>query len=547
MPTILNSTGFPRTRRPAIYTRVDASALAGGDIESGNIALVGDFASFSSTEPTSFFSRRSMTAYDSTDSELSLLAQLAFNPSDDPNANFGAASLSIVNARENCTKSTIDLGPLTLSSKIYGLKANRLTATLAITGAKHELSLNRNGLTEQFEIENTALLSVENGTGGDVDLTIEEGTLTLTDGNGTLISFDSTEAPDLQSAVNLLNTVADITALLIEPSSIALGSIDYVSETIADAATYEVKAPAYLLTQELLRSNLVTSEIDNSSTASSFSSTSVTATGGAQGATTDYEAALRSIENKNIQIVVLFTDDLSSQSFLAAHLQAAGQAGYERQAYTAIDSNSTLAQVRTRAASLNNAGIALTSQSGELIDPKGARRSINSKHLALILAGMQAGSDIGEPLTRKRPRLLSVSQQWDNYSDAEEALRSGTVFINADNLGLKIERSITTYMTDNNPIYSEISTYESILASLRDIRQSLADQIGRPTRASQLSLISGRVNTRLTAQVTDGIIKAFQNIELEDLGDEVAVSYEVAPVEPLNFVTVTAIAQRISA
>ena len=158
---------------------------------------------------------------------------------------------------------------------------------------------------------------------------------------------------------------------------------------------------------------------------------------------------------------------------------------------------------------------------------------------------MQAGSDTGEPLTRKRPRLLSVSQQWDTHSDAEQALRSGTIFVNSDNLGLKIERSITTYLTDNNPIYSEISAYESVLVSLRDVRQGLADQIGRPTKASQLSLIGGRVNTRLTAQVRNGIIKAFQNIELEDLGDQVAVSYEVAAVEPLNFITVTAIAQRI--
>jgi len=59
-------------------------------------------------------------------------------------------------------------------------------------------------------------------------------------------------------------------------------------------------------------------------------------------------------------------------------------------------------------------------------------------------------------------------------------------------------------------------------------------------------LIEGRTKTRLTAQVRDGIIKAFQNVQLEDLGDEIAISYEVAPVEPLNFVSITAVATRIS-
>jgi hypothetical protein len=43
------------------------------------------------------------------------------------------------------------------------------------------------------------------------------------------------------------------------------------------------------------------------------------------------------------------------------------------------------------------------------------------------------------------------------------------------------------------------------------------------------------------------VIKAFQNIQLEDLGDEVAISYEVAPVEPLNFISITAVAVRIAA
>jgi hypothetical protein len=547
MPTILNSTGFPRTRRPAIYTRVDASALAGGDVESGNIALVGDFPSFKSADPVLFSSRRSMAAYNQADNELALLAQLGFSPSDDPNANNGAASISVVNARQNCIQATIDLGPLTLTSTIYGLTANRLNASLTISNDTHTLALNRNGLSETFQIENEALFNI--AATANVELSIIEGALTLTDTDtqDTLISFNQDEAPLISDVVNLLNTVSDITATLVDPTAIKLNEIDNIDLTILNGANADVKAPAYRLKQSLSASNLVTATLDNSDTAVDLIASSDNASGGSQGNALDFEAALASIENENVQIVVLFTDDLNSQSFLGAHLTAAARAGYERQAYTAIDSNSTLAQVKTRAATLNNAGIALSSQSGELIDPKGARRSVNSKHLALIFAGMQAGSDIGEPLTRKRPRLLKVSQQWDNYADAEQALASGTIFVSSDNLGLRIERSISTYLTDNNPIYSEISAYESIIVSLRDVRQALADQIGRPTRASQLSLISGRVNTRLTAQVRDGIIKAFQNIELEDLGDEVAVSYEVAAVEPLNFITVTAIAQRITA
>jgi hypothetical protein len=52
-------------------------------------------------------------------------------------------------------------------------------------------------------------------------------------------------------------------------------------------------------------------------------------------------------------------------------------------------------------------------------------------------------------------------------------------------------------------------------------------------------LIEARATARLEAQVRDGVIKAYGALTLEDLGDHVAVAVEVAPVEPLNFITLT--------
>ena len=548
MPSILNSSGFPRTARPGIYTRIDASALAGGDIASGNIAIVGDFPSVASHTPKLFSSRRSMSAYDLSDNDLSLLAQLAFSPSDDPAVSAGASSVRLVNARETTAQASLDIGPLTLKSVIFGAKGNRLQAALAIAGDTHTLSLNRNGLTESFEIENNALFSIENEDGvNDLIVTIESGTATLTRNAVALLTVDSDEAPTLKDFVTLANELTDVSATLIDVSEIALDEIDYITRTIGAASTETFKAPAYLLKQALSSSTLAEATLDNSSAAPSVSATSQTASGGSDGLTLDFEEALASIENLDIQIVVLFTEDASSQSKLGAHLTASANAGYERQAYCAIASSESLANVKTRAASLNNAGIALAAQSIKLIDPRGKTVTKSPKYTALMLAGMQAGSDIGEPLTRKRPRIIETSQSWDAYADIEQALKSGIIAISTDNLGPRVERSITTYLTDNNPVYSEISAYESILTSVRDLRNSLADQIGRPTRASQIPLISSRVQSALTAQVRDGVIKAFQNIQLEDLGDEVAISYEVAPVEPLNFISITAVAVRITA
>ena len=295
---------------------------------------------------------------------------------------------------------------------------------------------------------------------------------------------------------------------------------------------------------EVRASELASAVINTTSTAAALQQATVFASGGAQGAGFDYPAALQSLEAENVQIVVLFDFTEGRQVFLKDHLKAAALAGYERQAYTGIEHTSSLSVVRERAAKLNAADIALSAQSIKFFDARGAAVEKSSLFTALLFAAMQAGSDVGEPLTLKRPRIISFDQAWNAHNDAEQALQSGVIFIAQGATGPRVERSITTYLTDDNPIFSEVSAYESVISSLRDLRSSLADQIGRPTKPSQTGLIAARVRARLASQVRDGIIKAFDNVTLEDLGDQVAVSYDVAALEPLNFITITAIAKR---
>lgn len=545
MPTILSTSGFPRTGRPAIYARVDASALAGGAADSGNIAIVGDFPSFPSAEPVLFSSRRAMTAYDQSDRELSMLAQLAFNPSSDPLANRGASSVRMVNSRTSGVQASIALGPLTIKSSIYGARGNTTRATLAINGTDHKLTIDRGGQSEEFNGSSSAVATITNDSGSSIDVDISNGSLIVTQGATQLLNVTTDQASDLRAAIVLINNLEGISATLIEPSSIALDQIDLVDLTIADSASANILATAHSLLVELASSQLVSATIDTTSS-NALAAGTIHATGGSVGQTLDTATALASIENESVQIVVLHDFTEGNQILLLSHLSAAARAGYERQAYCAIQATNNLAAVKSRAAKLNSADIALTCQDIKLFDAQGQISERDSRFTALMLAGMQAGSDTGEPLTRKRPTIISTKQAFDPHADVEQAITSGTVIITQGPVGLRVERGITTYLTDKNPIFSEISTYESVLTSLRDIRNALEDQIGRPTKASQIPLIESRVQARLAVQVRDGIIKAFGAVQLEDLGDQVAVSYDVAPVEPLNFITLTAVAQRIN-
>ena len=545
MPSTLTLTGLPATARPGIYARIDASALSGGAPDSGRLALVGDFPTFPTAEPVEFTSRRAMTAYDSGDNDLAQLAALGFSPSNDPAANRGASALLVVNARETCTAASIDLGPVILTSRIYGPRSNRLTSTLTINGTSYSLTLNRGGLSESFSATSSPLFNLANATGSSVTLTIAAGVITLT--GGVNLTIDSNEAPDLRAAIALLDQVEGLSATLIEPSLITLAELDYSTTTITTGANGDISAPGLALARALSASRLVSVAQDTTSAAGTLSAGTETATGGAQGSALGWAAALAAIEAQSVQFVCLFTTDGAAQSLLAGHLTAAALAGYERQAFSAVPSTSSLSAARTAAAAINSPGVALAAQSVSLYNPRGRLASLDARYTALMLAGMKAGSDIGEPLTRKRPAILSTSQIWDTHADIEAALRAGLCVITRDQVGPRVERSLTTWLEDNNPVYTEISAYESVLFSVRDLRAALADQIGRPTKASQMSLIESRVNARLAAQVKDGRIKAYQGVTLEDMGDQVAISYQVAPVEPLNFIAITAIAQRLSA
>jgi hypothetical protein len=545
MPSTLTLTGLPATARPGIYARIDASALSGGAPDSGRLALVGDFPTFPTAEPVEFTSRRAMTAYDSGDNDLAQLAALGFSPSNDPAANRGASALLVVNARETCTAASIDLGPVILTSRIYGPRSNRLTSTLTINGTSYSLTLNRGGLSESFSATSSPLFNLANATGSSVTLTIAAGVITLT--GGVNLTIDSNEAPDLRAAIALLDQVEGLSATLIEPSLITLAELDYSTTTITTGANGDISAPGLALARALSASRLVSVAQDTTSAAGTLSAGTETATGGAQGSALGWADALAAIEAQSVQLVCLFTTDGAAQSLLAGHLTAAALAGYERQAFSAVPSTSSLSAARTAAAAINSPGVALAAQSVSLYNPRGRLASLDARYTALMLAGMKAGSDIGEPLTRKRPAILSTSQIWDTHADIEAALRAGLCVITRDQVGPRVERSLTTWLEDNNPVYTEVSAYESVLFSVRDLRAALADQIGRPTKASQMSLIESRVNARLAAQVKDGRIKAYQGVTLEDMGDQVAISYQVAPVEPLNFIAITAIAQRLSA
>ena len=388
---------------------------------------------------------------------------------------------------------------------------------------------------------------------------------------GTAYDFDTADYTYLGEMVGLIDndSAKGFHAEQIHPrlNSIPATSFDAVSgdcfSSGAATAKIEPRGDLWELYNKLAVSQLVTAELVTGATkppkqfgaALNGDNTAGTLdmqeffTGGTNGAFSDadYDGALASIEYADVQIVVGMSDSVVVHKKLSQHCVNSAIAGYERNAWCGTSTNQSLANVFSNFTSkINSRYVSVVAQQAQVENALGKLEYVEPKYLAVMMAGMQAGTPVATPLTWKRPSVFATKQLWDINRDANEAISKGLVNVSSDNLGLKIERSVTSYMEDDNPIYSETSAFESVQTSVRDLRAALLIKIGNPVYGATANKMRGIVETRLNDQIRAGFIKTWRNVILEDLGDTIKISYEVAAVEPLNFILVTASVVRIS-
>jgi hypothetical protein len=254
----------------------------------------------------------------------------------------------------------------------------------------------------------------------------------------------------------------------------------------------------------------------------------------------DFQAAFDSIKRLDINIVVPFSNQASVAKLAAQHaIDAAQDAGSERNVWVGTSSAQTIQQAYAGwVKELNDRNVAVTPQSikvdGKTLDPR---------FTACLLAGIQGATSISEPMTRKRPTsaVTGTSENFKREDDASLAIRRGLViFADPSSTGLRVERSVTTWLKDDNPIYSEVSANESVNQSVRLLRADLTAQIGAKVTAARRAAVQKVAEKSLIEQKRNGIIKDFRDLTVTLEGDVANVIYSLAAVEPLNFITVTA-------
>ena len=158
MPTSITLDGS-RIYRPGVYGVIDASALGGAGVSTGNVAVVGAFPTIEQNQPLTFTSARAVRDFDVEDLDLQLIARLAFAPSTDAAVPGGAGTLTVVNTQGTTqasyplAKDSTGADSLVLKSKLYGTVGNRTHATLAVNASSStalDITLSRGSVSETY-------------------------------------------------------------------------------------------------------------------------------------------------------------------------------------------------------------------------------------------------------------------------------------------------------------------------------------------------------------------------------------------------------------
>ena len=176
------------------------------------------------------------------------------------------------------------------------------------------------------------------------------------------------------------------------------------------------------------------------------------------------------------------------------------------------------------------------------LDYQGNRRvEAGPEWLAIVMMCLQGALPAAEPLTRKLPNILDTTESWIREDDVNEAIKRGIVCVGLGlSNDLRVERSITTWRSDNESFNTEVSCRESVNTCLRELRKFLDGELGGKILNTTVGRLLNLSENRLRQLREAGIIQDFANVAVRRVADTVFVDFDLAAVEPLNFIRITA-------
>lgn len=267
----------------------------------------------------------------------------------------------------------------------------------------------------------------------------------------------------------------------------------------------------------------------------------------------DWTAAIAKLETKTeiAHVLAISGGDNDVNQAAAAHCAAMAAIG-ERSAWLGGVAGANRATTKAASLLLNTHHAAFAYQEIQRRDARGALTWQSPEVFAAIACGMRLGMTVGDALTWKRPRITDYRSATDLSSEentaVQDRLDAGLLFVTQGEFGPRWEQGVTTHQTDDNPAYVQESTKNSLDVSTRDIRNQLMIAVGRPGFSGAAVTLQRITTNRLDYQkAVLRWIKDYDpsSVEVVDNGTVYSVGYTVSGVEPITFILVKPVVDRL--
>lgn len=271
--------------------------------------------------------------------------------------------------------------------------------------------------------------------------------------------------------------------------------------------------------------------------------------GGTEGVTTitEWQTALTELEKRRYNTLVVLSEDPAVHNLALTHLlRKNGVLKSEADGIVGIGTGGageTLTNIKAQIQALNTRHLSAVSQEVQRFDPDTGVATWYPPYIhAAIAAGMQAGSALAEPLTRKTYIAQDIRNDpsWSVTNDVSSLIDAGLMVAEkVDGVGIRWVRSITTHLADDNLAFVERSANESVITAVFRLRNALEQRIGTRGLASAVGAIQTLAAAELDRMVDEEVIVAWKALQVEQVGDVFPVSVQMQPVGPVNFIPIT--------
>ena len=274
---------------------------------------------------------------------------------------------------------------------------------------------------------------------------------------------------------------------------------------------------------------------------------------------TDWADGFEAFKEERLNIVVsLISKDKGAVSIdsvntlLANHVKDRWSTDGRSEKNGYVSKLGTKDELKDASRALNTAFVSITGQQARVLDRNSEFVWQDPWALGCLAAGMQAGSPVGEPITKKLVNVNDVrvlDGSWSPNKNKNEMIEAGILFTQPlDTGGHRWTVGNTTYGRDSNFVYNRISVVEAAGFVAFDLRFNLdLVFIGTKARTGTAEAIANFIRNRMSTYLEEEIIVGdnlndglgYKNLRVELQGNTAIVNVSVTPVQGVDFILPT--------